>query len=430
MKTQKKKTSLGGQAIASGTYGCVFSPPLKCKGEERPNGKVVSKLLTTKDANNEINEAKEIKEKLKENFDEEKYKRYFIFPEKQCEPDALTTDDLVNFDNVCTNMEEVGINKRNINNKLGSVSMLELTNGGSDLDKKIKDIEIAEIGILNKSIIDLLKNAVVPMNRLGIVHFDVKSPNILIDEDQLRIIDWGLARLSKNNEIPPLSAGPIQYNAPFGIVLLYINVVEYIDKALKEMILDNNYKETIKPEMTKIIDNIVLKNFSKPGHGHVNAINERLSTHLNTETQTFTHNLLTNYLTEAVLHNINPVTKEFDATKYYNEVFSKNCDIWGTLTIYDDILQKFDGVKLPEILERLRDLVMLYLYSDEFAGKPINIDELVDELNDIFSDTNNSPIKSGSRKSKKSSVKRKNKKVKKTVKKRCKNRTRRNKKTR
>ena len=64
MKNKANIFSLGGRAIASGGFGCVFLPPLKCKGSDRPVGKVVSKLLTTKDAEKEFNEAKEIQSML------------------------------------------------------------------------------------------------------------------------------------------------------------------------------------------------------------------------------------------------------------------------------------------------------------------------------------------------------------------------------
>ena len=57
-------TSFGGEAIAAGGFGCVFLPPLKCKGEDRPTGKVVSKLLTKSNATSEFREAKDIQPAL------------------------------------------------------------------------------------------------------------------------------------------------------------------------------------------------------------------------------------------------------------------------------------------------------------------------------------------------------------------------------
>ena len=179
MKTKKYNFNLGGQAIASGGFGCVFLPPLKCKGDERPTGKVVSKLLTTLNAADEFNEAKDIQTMLQTNLSMDIYNRFFIFPEKLCEPDALTKDDLTNFEQKCSNLTKVGITANAINKNLDAVRIIELANGGSDLKNVIKQMKtINELSKLNKSIIELLTSAVVPINRLGILHFDLKSPNI------------------------------------------------------------------------------------------------------------------------------------------------------------------------------------------------------------------------------------------------------------
>ena len=58
-------TTTGGKVIASGGFGCVFSPALKCKGAKIRRGKNrISKLLTKKHALEEYNEIQIIKKKL------------------------------------------------------------------------------------------------------------------------------------------------------------------------------------------------------------------------------------------------------------------------------------------------------------------------------------------------------------------------------
>jgi len=391
MKTDKNMFGLGGRAIASGGFGCVFLPPLKCKGVERPTGKIVSKLLTTNNAIAEFNEAKEIQSILQTNLSLEIYNRYFIFPEKLCEPEALTNDDLDNFEKKCKNLTKVGITSKNINQKLYALGVIELTNGGSDLATTIEGMRtMNDLSKLNKNIIDLLKNAIVPMNRLGVLHFDLKSANILSDDDsQLRIIDWGLSVISKDNKIPSGSTSrPIQYNLPFSTVLFNKKITNDIDDALKKMHFESNYKETIKPELSAVIHNIVVKQFSGSDRGHIRYVSGNIKSLFNVtgEKDFFIYNLLSNYLTEAVINFINPQTKTFDDTKYFNDVCAKNCDIWGLITVYDDIVAHYEGIsqKLPINLKRLRLLVMRYLYSSEFAGKPIDIDNLVLDLKDII----------------------------------------------
>ena len=397
MKTKKNIFNLGGQAIASGGFGCVFLPPLKCKGVERPTGKVVSKLLTTLNAADEFNEAKDIQKMLQTNLSVDIYNRFFIFPEKLCEPYALTDDDLKNFEKKCTNLTKIGITANNINKKnksgtnLDAVRIIELTNGGSDLKNVINQMKtINDLGKLNQSIIELLTNAVVPMNRLGILHFDLKSPNILVGDDhQLRLIDWGLSVISKNNKIPSGSTmRPIQYNLPFSTVLFNENIIKEINNGLKKIHFDVNYKEAIKPELSAIIHKVVIKHFSGSNRGHIGYVSENIKNlfNINGEKFFFIFNLLTNYLTEAVINFINPQTHRFDDTKYFNDVCMQNCDVWGLITVYNDIVNRANmlGIGRTMKMKQLRLLVVRYLYSPEFAGKPIDIDILVDELKSIF----------------------------------------------
>ena len=62
MTNTRKKN--GGEVLASGGFGCVFKPSLKCKGKPRSKNKV-SKLMTKKHTISEYNEIMELKKKLK-----------------------------------------------------------------------------------------------------------------------------------------------------------------------------------------------------------------------------------------------------------------------------------------------------------------------------------------------------------------------------
>lgn len=123
----------------------------------------------------------------------------------------------------------------------------------------------------------------------------------------------------------------------------------------------------------------------------------------------------------------------------------QNCDVWGLITVYNDIINQADmlGAGRSGKVKQLRLLVMRYLYSPEFAGKPIDVDILIKELKDIM------PFSSTTKKvnvvknvNKSTDSKEKNVQdyvstgsvnssslKKKTRRKRCKNGTRRNKKT-
>ena len=57
--TNSKKSAIGGKVIASGGFGCVFNPALKCQGKKTRGKNRISKLLTKKHALSEYNEIKE-----------------------------------------------------------------------------------------------------------------------------------------------------------------------------------------------------------------------------------------------------------------------------------------------------------------------------------------------------------------------------------
>jgi hypothetical protein len=46
----------GGKVLASGGFGCIFSPALKCKGSTQRKRNTVSKLMISKNATREYDE--------------------------------------------------------------------------------------------------------------------------------------------------------------------------------------------------------------------------------------------------------------------------------------------------------------------------------------------------------------------------------------
>ena len=64
-----KKGKNGGKVLASGGFGCVFTPALRCEKSKTRKRNGVSKLMTNKHAIKEYNEIVQIKEKLKKVFE-------------------------------------------------------------------------------------------------------------------------------------------------------------------------------------------------------------------------------------------------------------------------------------------------------------------------------------------------------------------------
>ena len=131
----------GGEAIASGGFGCVFRPPLTCNSRQSTiksslkNKSIVSKLMLNKYAYEEYDEVKDMLLLFKEI---PKYKKYFILPEKICQPQKLNNDDLNNFDKKCSNLRKKNITSSNVNDKIGELKIIQMQEGGMDITKYIE----------------------------------------------------------------------------------------------------------------------------------------------------------------------------------------------------------------------------------------------------------------------------------------------------
>ena len=106
----------GGDILASGGFGCVFKPALKCKNSIRDVGdKTVSKLMTTKHATDEYNQIQAFK-KVLEHIPN--YKKYFLIDDfSLCQPEELKSKDLQLFDKKCKALVKRKFTRTNIKRK-------------------------------------------------------------------------------------------------------------------------------------------------------------------------------------------------------------------------------------------------------------------------------------------------------------------------
>ena len=94
--TKKQK---GGKIIASGGFGCIFKPALKCENTETKDANKISKLMTIKHATDEYNQIQKFKYILNVIPN---YSNYFLLDNFTiCKPNKLTKDDLSNFTKKC-----------------------------------------------------------------------------------------------------------------------------------------------------------------------------------------------------------------------------------------------------------------------------------------------------------------------------------------
>jgi serine/threonine protein kinase len=173
---------VGGKLLGQGTYGCVFTPPLLCKGQRQlfgPQKGRLGKISKKEDVKNEI-EAAVYLSKVPNN------ERYFLLPDHKtlCDPSAMSVQ------------KEKDIAKCDVLAKEGEHGMVhfQMSFGGEQLrilmqkpDFKLKDFpffrffgQCLEFG------------AILALN--GYVHFDIHSANILLTKEfRPRLIDFGRA---------------------------------------------------------------------------------------------------------------------------------------------------------------------------------------------------------------------------------------------
>ena len=433
--TQSKR--IGGKAIAEGTYGCVFKPQLICDGKNIRQDGIVSKLGLKKDMEDEmklITQFSTILASIPNN------KNYFIASNTSiCNPKKLDPlIDLNDFDNKCAILNKKGIKKENVNNPniLKNLKIINIPDGGVDLLYFIKNNRLtkATFNKINTSLIELLNNAIIPMNKKNILHLDLKMENILIDTQyKIRIIDWGLSTIINSGKIPEMysNSWSFQYNClPSAIILgqkfklflkkmlNYIYYTKLIDNKdiqpadiitrhnieiiLDKYILDivnasgsskSHYEYfitifskindendiSIKKFVLDYLTNIVMKYISID-NSKVNITNNNIVYAIN-----YNNKNITDINALNTSHYKNDINYIFNSNLYFNEIFRYNVDIWGFLICYsnllvlndlflknDDNTRKFE-FKLQEILKK-------YMLNDAYSVNKINIQELTNDL--------------------------------------------------
>lgn len=398
----------GGKAFASGGFGCIFKPSIKCKTRKNKTNVGITKLMKIKYAKTEYKEIQEFKNLLD---DIPNYSDYFLLDGfSLCEPDKLTKEDLEKFDKKCKALKKIDITESNVNKSLKKLMALNMPYGGVDVGDYIEKIHMdyKKIHKMNVSLIELLKKGIVPMNEREIFHCDIKDSNILVKEEsepetekensvKTRLIDWGLSTTYKSGEnIPkPLRNRPFQFNVPFSVVL-------FNDKFTKM------YSDFLKKNKTpsffiirSFVINYVIAWINKRGPGHLKALNNIFKEFferglINIEKQ-FKEDLIEfdftfYFIFEYISYVLFKFTKngKFEKMEYFTEVFLKNLDIWGFTMTYLPVLEylskyynKLCKCEL-EIFEKIKEVI---LYVIECSYVPIDVDKIVsklEELNTLF----------------------------------------------
>jgi hypothetical protein len=410
----------GGKVIASGGFGCVFLPALKCKGSNKRLKNTVSKLMTIKNAKDEYHEIHNIKDKLKMITNYQDY--YLIENYTLCKPTKLSNTDMNNFTK-CSALKKQNITKKNINSSLNKLLALNMPYGGITVETFITNNKnYNKLVEINNHLINLLKNGIIPMNNKNIYHSDIKSSNILINELRknksmnVRLIDWSLTaeyKPFKNSKFPDnWKNRPLQFNVPFSIIL-------FTDLFLDKYSNFLNNKKNNKEGLTIFVKKYLAMWFEERGLGHFKYINKIMymlfyhdinvkyklsnneikSEHDTEGTQRYnnikkyvedkyTIPYIVNYLVEILLH----FTKfksdgSLNLRVYLDNVFIKIIDIWGFIIsyapLYELLFENYANLTNNQhlIIKNLKKIFIKYLYDPRI--KPINIEDLERDLKEI-----------------------------------------------
>ena len=391
----------GGKVINSGGFGCIFNPSLKCENTEKINKSKshneISKLMITKYAEYEYNQIEKYRKMLNVIPN---YNNYFLLNNFQlCKPDKLTTNDLKGYKK-CKNIKKA-IYGKNINDSLNELMIINMPNGGIDIEQFIKEYFAIKSNIikLNNSLIDLLVNGIIPMNKLNVYHCDIKDGNVLVQNETVfitRLIDWGLSFIWNDHYkgIPSkIYRRPFEFNVPFSSILFNKDFIK-----LYNDFLEFNPNPTFFNIREFVINYIFIWNNIR-GPGHLNIINNIINKFTINELTAikdsdikdnlieydFTHYYIVEYLSKILEKYTN--NKEFDLMTYFKNVFLKNIDIWGFTMIYIEfyrnLYNSFNTLNeyQMEFIIKIKYIIIHFLYESHI--NPIDTSSLIIELTNL-----------------------------------------------
>ena len=378
----------GGKAIASGGYGCVFKPAIKCDKNKDNYQNMVSKLMTTESGQDEMDETSYLRTVLKnlEKTTIPDYKKYTIIPESTCIPKELSQEDKENLTTKCGNILGDSY-KKVLNNDFTGFVSLNMDYGGVDLTHMFENINIDFVKI-NNSLLELLNNFITKINKAGIVHSDVKKENILINPTtfECRLIDWGMITVS-HSVYNAMSWRKFMFNCPPSMILFNEDYTPDIDRTLRVYKRKTNMsKDDLIVNIARSLKNIVNENDF--GDAHLAHMSFSVYSILNytdnhrVDTQEAAKDVIFEYIAYCLDH-FQYSDGEFNSSDYY-KVYSHNADIWGFLTVYIDILKltrtKIDVkyANAQDFKMEIGNLLFKHLLMD--PSKKIDVKELTNDL--------------------------------------------------
>jgi serine/threonine protein kinase len=263
--------------------------------------------------------------------------------------------------------------------------------------------------LFNNKMIDLLVNAIIPMNKKGVFHGDLKAYNILTNIENnkllLRIIDWGLSSLYQpnvRNESQITEIGftddwkyipsnfrnrPFQYNVPFSSILfsekfnnIYTNFLiskngKYTNQDIKEFVV--NFMQEINSLGGLVTFNSIFNTDTKL----TSSISSDLQNNIIIQPEIYKniYTYIYRYIYEILIKFTNPFS--FNVLGYFSSVYTKNLDVWGFVmtyvTVCEAAINKEYIVYNDIIKNNMKSLLKILL---KYSATPINTSEVTNTL--------------------------------------------------
>jgi len=385
----RRRNKKGGIPIFAGAQGCVFKPSLKCKHQIRNyHDGNISKLGEKGISEAEMREYQHIRQYL---VRIKNHNKYFGLRAQLCEPDALDRRDLENFDEVCINLQRSNITAANVNSNLNKLRMINMPDLGIDLTKWLDQTKLNAYRVrsLNNYVSILLVNAVAPMNRLGVIHNDLKSENVMIDaKGDVRIIDWGLAGISTAHDVIPLRHfmnNPVTFNRPFSTMIISPNSCQLYESTLLTQTATPSFVQL--KQFTHDLYKKYIQMYDIVGFEYCQYIFMMMFGLNKKDATDMLMEFVSNYNADILHHFTNPVSRKFDLNKYFSTVYRYNTDVWGMMSIFYSIFilprKSFNMTTeaYKQMLDRYRTLFRTTVFVN--GHKRMNVAHILQQLRQI-----------------------------------------------
>lgn len=389
--------------MASGSFGCVFRPALKCDGDERglasgAGGGVITKLALREKSEEEwsvsrilFNAIQNAKTRVEPQTPGDDPENYFILPDKICTPSYFEPADLDNFDRFCKNpLEGLEAEKVEVARANNELKVLQLRDGGPTLNGLARNVDKILSAPFWDAMIRLLEKGITPVNRIRVLHHDVKYNNVVYDdhtsgEDEntyLRLIDSDrVIRLATRENIRSMQERyevfQSEMQQPIAYAFLCDAAHERIDRKLPLAMTSRS--------LYYIIERLHLKE-ETAAENYVGIDDAERETHRGTVKYVGMRAQIT-----AIL------TRFYDESTYtfdwggYAALLTANYDVYGWLGLvsycmqhHERIFSDYSKYSFYGSAVAMKAFLREYMFSPEILATPYDIREIVVRLTQII----------------------------------------------